>query len=101
MFDIHADGLDLGSVLLIITLILLLAQIILCFKVKRLIIRLAPAAILAAITTLLLIATLTSFGWNSLGYLILTLWAAVLLAACGLGWAIWGISRLIKHIKSK
>ena len=101
MFDIHANGLDLGTVFLILTPLLLLVQLLLCFKVKPLIIRLLPALILAAITALLLIATLISNGWNSLGYLILTLWAAILLAACGVGWAVWGISRLIKHIKSK
>ena len=101
MFDIHAGGLDLGTVFLILTPLLLLVQLLLCFKVKPLIIRLLPAAILAVITALLLIATLISNGWGSLGYLILTLWAAILLAACGIGWAVWGISRLIKHIKSK
>lgn len=101
MFDIHAGGLDLGTVFLILIPLLLLVQLLLCFKVKPLIIRLLPSLILAAITALLLIATLASNGWNSLGYLILTLWAAILLAACGVGWAVWGISRLIKHIKSK
>ena len=101
MFDIHANGLDLGTVFLILIPLVLLVQLLLCFKVKPLIIRLLPAVVLAAITALLLIATLISNGWDSLGYLILTLWAAVHLAACGVGWAVWGISRLIKHIKSK
>lgn len=101
MFDIHAGGLDLGTVFLILIPLLLLVQLLLCFKMKPLIIRLLPALILALITALLLIATLISNGWGSLGYLILTLWAAILLAACGIGWAVWGISRLIKYIKSK
>ena len=101
MFDIHAGGLDLGTVFLILIPLVLLAQILLCFMVKPLIIRLLPAAILALITALLLIATLISNGWDSVGYLILTVWSAIQLAACGIGWAVWGISRLIKHIKSK
>lgn len=100
MFDIHAGGLDLGTVLLIAAPLLLLAQILICFKVKPLIIRLAPVVILSAVTALLLIASCTASGWDGLGYLILTVWAAVLLAACGIGWAVWGISRLIKHEKN-
>ena len=101
MFAIHANGLDLGTVFLILIPLVLLVQLLLCFKVKPLIIRLLPALILALITALLLIATLISNGWGSVGYLILTVWSAILLAACGVGWAIWGISRLIKKIKSK
>ncbi len=81
--------------------LVLIAQTVICFKVKPLIIRLAPAAVLGAITALLLIVTFSADGMAVLGFAMLTVWAATLLAACGLGWAVWGIARVIRRSRGK
>ena len=92
MFDIHANGLDLGTVFLILTPLLLLVQLLLCFKVKPLIIRLLPVLILAAITALSFIAAQIAGPWDNLGYAAMFSWTASLLIDCGIGWAVWGIA---------
>ena len=92
-----------AAILVPATAILILSvQLLLCFRVRALAARLAPAVISAVLFAGFMLLSLTvGNGWHALAFLLCALWAAILLAACGLGWAVWGISRLIKYIKSK
>lgn len=99
MMDIHAGSLNLGEILMFLVIPLtFVVQLLLCFRVKSLIIRLIPSAIFAVITALLFIGAITAGGWEGIGYLILAVWAAVLLAACLIPWGIYLICKLIKKI---
>lgn len=102
MMDIHAGSVNLGEVFLFLLIPLcFIIQLILCFRVKQLIIRLAPAALFAVITALLFIAALASSGWDGIGYLILAIWFAALLGACLLPWAIYLINKIIKKLSAQ
>ena len=102
MFDIHVGSLNIGEVLLVaVTPLTLLIQLLLCFKVKSLTVRLAPAAILALLLADFLVQMFLAGGMGGIAYLIFSLWVLVLLAVCGIAWAVWGISRLIRYLKSK
>ena len=101
MMDIHAGSLNLGEVILFLIIPLaFVVQLLLCFRVKSLIIRIIPAAIFAIITAALFIGLLFAQGWDAIGYLILGIWSALILGACLLPWAIYLIYKIIKKISA-
>ncbi len=102
MFDIYIGSLNVGEILLFaIPALAFLIQLLLCFKVRSLTIRLAPTAVFALLFADFLAMMFVNGGSGGITYLILSLWDLIPLAACGVGWAVWGISRLIKQFKSK
>ena len=86
--------------MLILSAVLLTVQLLLCFKVKIKVIRLAPVCLLAVLTVVLTVCTLTSDGWDALGFLLLALCAALLLTICGVAWGIWWLVRYIAKSKN-
>ena len=83
--------------LLIVAVLLFLLQLLLCFKVKSLTLRFLPTLILGAMIAVFVILTFLTDGWDSLGFLVLAIWTALLLIPCGIGWLVWAI---IKKRKS-
>ncbi len=76
--------------------VILPVQLLLCFKVRRLAVRLIPTILLPLISLACLIPALTISGWGSLVYLLLMIYAAFAWVIDGVAWGIWGMSRHIR-----
>ncbi len=102
MIDLYFFKIDVSTFIVIVsTIVFLTAQLLLCFKVRCVWIRLIPVYLSVLATILFFILTLTADGWEVLGYLLLALLSAYLLAVCTLCWGIWVIVLLIRRRKRK
>ena len=70
----------------IVTLVL---QILLCFKVEKVLMKLLPIALLVISTIVFSICSAIINGWDGLGYLFFALLSFGLILVCGIGWGIW------------
>lgn len=71
----------------------LVLQLLLCFKAKKIIIKLLPIALLIISTIVFCVCSATISGWDGLGYLFIALLSFGLILVCGLGWGVWAITR--------
>ena len=78
-------------------LIVLPLQLALCFRAKKLLFKLIPPVLLAVATFTFLVLMITAKDWSALVYLIFAVFSVALLIFSGIGWGIWGISRLVKR----
>lgn len=69
----------------------LILQLLLCFKAKKIFIKLIPIALLIVSTIVFYICSTTINGWDGLGYLFFALLSFGLILVCGLGWGVWAI----------
>ncbi len=67
----------------------LILQLMLCFKVKRIIIKLLPIALLIVSTITFSICSASINGWDGWGYLFFALLSFGLIFVCGIGWGVW------------
>ena len=80
-------------------LVVLPIQLLLCFKVKPVFLRLLPSILLTGTTILLFAMMAASRDWDAIGYAVLGVFSGVLLIFSGIGWGIWAIVRCIKKKK--
>ena len=100
MFDIYWGDIELTTVVLAISLVVLLpVQILLCFRVKSLTVRLLPAILLSAAAMLCIVFTFTATGWNGLFYAFFAIFAGFMVCVCGIGWGIWAVIRWVRKEK--
>ena len=100
MFDIYLEGVNLTPIVAIAGLVLMLPlQLLLCFKAKRVIVRLIPAAAFAAAGIALYVAGRVIGDMAGLGLFIFAVYAAFMLFTCGFGWGLWAIARGFGKIK--
>ena len=71
----------------------LILQFLLCFKAKKIFIKLLPIALLIVSTIVFSICSASINGWDGLGYLFFALLSFGLLFVCGIVWGIWAIIR--------
>ena len=71
----------------------LILQLLLCFKVKKILIKLLPIALLIITTIVFSICSASINGWDGLGYLFFAMLSVGLIFVCGIGWGIWAINR--------
>ncbi len=83
--------------LLILAVLTLVLQLVLSFKVRSLALRLLPATLFAVSTAVFFVLVFVTDGWDSLGFLLLALCTAMLLAVCGIGFAVWAIVKKRKN----
>ena len=83
-------------VLILSVVVILPVQLLLCFKVKSLLIRLLPISMLGILAVISLLMTLNSTGWDTLGYIFFAIYAAIMILMCGISWGVWAIVNLIK-----
>ena len=81
-------------------LVVLPIQLLLCFKVKPVFLRLLPSILLTGTTILLFAMMAASRDWDAIGYAVLGVFSGVLLIFSGIGWGIWAIVRCIMKKKS-
>ena len=77
-------------------LVVLPIQLLLCFKVKPIFLRLLPSILLTGTTILLFAMIAASRDWDAIGYAVLGVFSGVLLIFSGIGWGIWGLVALIR-----
>lgn len=100
MFDIWWGDVNLAVLIPIISVPFLLSlQLLLCFKIESLFVRLFPSGFLAVAGTWWFFLGMTIPGWDSLGYTILAIAAGFMLFVCALGWGIWALC--LWHRKQK
>ena len=71
----------------------LILQLLLCFKAKKIFIKLLPIALLIVSTIVFSICSASINGWDGFGYLFFALLSFGLIFVCGIGWGIWAIIR--------
>ncbi len=101
MFDIWFRGIELTTLTIIVSLVILLpVQLLLCFKVKSLAIRLTPVITLSVLTVLFIVLWLSTPGWDGLHYAFLAIFAGLMIFMCGIGWAVWAVADSLKKKRS-
>lgn len=71
----------------------LILQLLLCFKVKKVFIKLLPIILLIISTIAFSICSASINGWDGLGYLFFAVLSFGLIFVSGIGWIIWAIMR--------
>ena len=86
--------LDFPTIVVFVSVIAtLVLQLLLCFKAKKIFIKLLPIAFLIVSTIVFSICSATINGWDGLGYLFFALLSFVLIVVCGVAWGVWAIAR--------
>ena len=85
---------DIPTIVVFISAIAtLILQLLLCFKAKKIFIKLLPIALLIVSTIVFSICGASINGWDGFGYLFFALLSFGLIFVCGIGWGIWAIIR--------
>lgn len=87
--------------LLIISTVVLIIQLLLCFKIKNKFIKLMPVILLTILTIISSVLIFILDGWDSVGCLLLTIGFIFLLFVCGIGWLIWRFTMNLEKEKLK
>ena len=98
---LHFGPVDIRTDLfvLIVSVLFFALQLMLCFKVKKLRIRLLPTLVPLILTVTFTFLVFVFEGWDSLGFLILALCTAYPLLACGMAWTIWALHEKFRYKK--
>ena len=98
MFDVWIGDMNFGLLILVIAAVVVLpVQLLLCFKVKSLVIRLMPIIILFMVIVVIIVTNLDTSGWDGLVFIFDAIYAAFMVLMCGIGWGVWAIVRFIKR----
>lgn len=85
---------DFSTIVVFVSVIAtLILQLLVCFKTKKIFIKLLPIALLMVSTIVFSICSASINGWDGLGYLFFALLSFGLILVCGLGWSVWAITR--------
>jgi len=97
MGDMWIRDIEITSLIAISSVFVVLPiQLLLCFKVKPVFLRLLPSILLTGTTILLFAMMAASRDWDAIGYAVLGVFSGVLLIFSGIGWGIWGLVALIR-----
>ena len=80
-------------VVLISVIVTLFLQILLCFKSKKMWVKILPAMLLVLSAIVFFICSVRIGGWDAFGYLFFAFLSIGLIFVCGIGWVIWAIVR--------
>ena len=101
MGDVWIGDTEIITLIAISSILMLFPiQLLLCFKVKKLFLKLLPSFVFAISTIFLFIMMRTTTDWDAIGYAILFVFSGVLLIFSGIAWGIWSIVKIIKKRKS-
>lgn len=100
MGDVWIRDIEITTLIAISSVLIVLPiQLLLCFKVKKLVLRLLPSLVLTATTVFLFIRMRMATDWDAIGYAILGVFSGVLLVFSGIAWGVWAIIKLVKKKK--
>ena len=80
----------------IIALLILLTQLLLCFKSKTAMLKFIPMAALLGLASVSVICAGASDGWDAVGFVMITFLIMFWLLICGIGWLLWLVVQFIK-----
>lgn len=87
-------SISIPTIVVCLTSILVIAaQLLLCFKGKRLWVKLIPSGTMVASAIAFAVMAQMADGWNGVGYLFFFLLSAWLLALTGFCWFLWAVIR--------
>lgn len=102
MFDLWTRDTEIVTLLAVSGLLLILPiQLALCFKAKKLLVKLLPTILLAVATLAFYAMVFVLKERSAIGYAILGIFSSVLLFFDGLAWGILAITKLIKKSNCK
>lgn len=78
---------------LVISVFVLISQLLLCYKARKLFLKLIPIILLVISTIVFSVLSACIGGWDGMGLLFFALFSFGLLFVSGFGWAIWVIVR--------
>lgn len=85
---------DITTLIVIAAVILTFAlQLLLCFKTKRSLVRMAPLAVCIVLAIVFSTLSACTGGWDGMGYLFFAMLFAALTFVSGLGWGLWTVIR--------
>lgn len=90
------NGMELDATtgfVLIISALILLLQLLLCFRANKLFLKLIPAVLLVISTIIFSVLSACIGGWDGIGLLFFAFFSIGLLFVSGIGWGIWAIVR--------
>lgn len=88
MFEIYVE---IALKLMLLAAVPLPIQLFLCLKVKSLFLRTLPVIVLGAVGGMFFLLSLDDPGLYGLGYMVLGIYAAMMLIGCALGWGVWAL----------
>jgi len=99
--DLKILGIRSEVFLLIISTIVLIIQLLLCFKIKSKFIKLIPIILFSILAIVFSILTFILDDWDSVGCLLLAIGSSFLLFVCGISWIIWRFNIKLEKEKLK
>jgi len=99
--DLKILEIDSDVFLLTISTIVLIIQLLLCFKIKNKFIKLIPVILFLILTIVFSIFIFILDGWDSVGCLLLAIGSLFLLFVCGISWIIWRFNMKLEKDKLK
>ena len=99
--DLKILEIDSDVFLLTISTIILIIQLLLCFKTKNKFIKLIPVILFLISTIVFSIFIFILDGWDSVGCLLLAIGSLFLLFVCGISWIIWRFNMKLEKDKLK
>lgn len=101
MGDIWIRDIEITTLISVSAVLFVLPiQLLLCFKVKKILLRLLPTIVFTSITVFFFVMMSCTKDWAAIGYAILGVFSGVLLVFSGLAWGIWAVSGRIKKKQS-
>ena len=101
MFDLWARDTEITALIAIFAVLIILPiQLFLCFRAKKLLVKLLPAILLVVAVIAFYTLIFVIKDRSAIGYGILAIVSEVLLFFSGIAWGIWAIAKLIQK-KSK
>ena len=100
MFDLRDVWLYLAMILPA-ALVVLPIQLLLCFRLKKLAVKLIPTVLLIVAFVVFVFLKLNSMDWDALAYGIAAVYIGVWLVIDLLAWIIWTIIYFVKKKKNK
>ena len=99
--DLKILEIDSDVFLLTISTIVLIIQLLLCFKIKNKFIKLISVVLFLILTIVFSIFIFVLDGWDSVGCLLLAIGSLFLLFVCGISWIIWRFNMKLEKDKLK
>ncbi len=84
-----------------IALLIFGLQLLLCFRVRHLLLRLIPGLLFVLLAVFFVILILTTEGWGVLLYLVLLILTGYAIALDALAWLVWLIVQGVRRRKTK
>ena len=101
MIDLGLFKIETDLFLFIVSLLFFTLQLVLCFRVKRLLFRLLPVLVLSLAAAVFFLLIFFTDDWDRIGFFLLAVWTLVVLAFCALAWLLQKIISRMKKEKNK